>query len=45
MMGDQDNPETETSEEDGPPGLSRRGALTCMVWAGTGILWTLSGAT
>ena len=24
-------------------GLSRRGALTCMVWAGTGILWTLSG--
>ena len=24
-------------------GLSRRGALECMVWAGTGILWTLSG--
>jgi hypothetical protein len=24
-------------------GLSRRGALKCMVWAGTGILWTLSG--
>ena len=23
--------------------LSRRGALECMVWAGTGILWTLSG--
>ena len=30
-------PETEAS------GLSRRGALKCMVWAGTGILWTLSG--
>jgi 3',5'-cyclic AMP phosphodiesterase CpdA len=24
-------------------GLSRRGALKCMLWAGTGILWTLSG--
>ena len=24
-------------------GLSRRGALECMVWAGTGVLWTLSG--
>ncbi len=23
--------------------LSRRGALECMVWAGTGVLWTLSG--
>ena len=35
---------TETTEADSEPwGLSRRGALTCMVWAGTGILWTLSG--
>jgi len=24
-------------------GLSRRGALECMVWAGTGILWTVLG--
>jgi len=24
-------------------GLSRRGALTCMGWAGTGLLWTLAG--
>jgi len=24
-------------------GLSRRHALECMVWAGTGVLWTLSG--
>jgi hypothetical protein len=35
---------TEASEtDDDPSGLSRRGALKCMVWAGTGILWTLSG--
>ena len=26
-----------------PAGLTRRGALECMVWAGTGMLWTLSG--
>jgi 3',5'-cyclic AMP phosphodiesterase CpdA len=38
------NPTTEAPEaEDEPSGLSRRGALTCMVWAGTGVLWTLSG--
>ena len=24
-------------------GLNRRNALQCMVWAGTGVLWTLSG--
>ena len=24
-------------------GMDRRGALTCMVWAGTGVLWGLSG--
>ncbi len=24
-------------------GLSRRGALECMVWAGTGLLWTVAG--
>ncbi len=32
--------ETETDEQ---RGISRRGALECMIWAGTGILWTLSG--
>ena len=43
-MLDEVNPTTEASEaEDDPSGLSRRGALKCMVWAGTGILWTLSG--
>jgi 3',5'-cyclic-AMP phosphodiesterase len=43
-MLDKANPITEAPEaEDEPSGLSRRGALTCMVWAGTGLLWTLSG--
>ena len=43
-MIDEVNPVSEPSEaEDGPLSLSRRGALECMVWAGTGILWTLSG--
>jgi hypothetical protein len=23
--------------------IDRRGALECMIWAGTGVLWTLSG--
>ena len=43
-MLDKANPTPEGPEaEDEPSGLSRRGALTCMVWAGTGVLWTLSG--
>ena len=43
-MLDKANPITDAPEaEDEPSGLSRRGALTCMVWAGTGLLWTLSG--
>ena len=41
-MVDKANPVTEAPEGE-PSGLSRRGALTCMVWAGTGLLWTLSG--
>jgi hypothetical protein len=24
-------------------GIDRRGALECMIWAGTGVLWTISG--
>ena len=24
-------------------GIDRRGALECMIWAGTGVIWTLSG--
>jgi 3',5'-cyclic AMP phosphodiesterase CpdA len=43
-MLDKANPTTEAPEsEDEPWDLSRRGALTCMVWTGTGVLWRLSG--
>ena len=24
-------------------GIDRRGALECMIWAGTGVIWTLTG--
>ena len=27
----------------GGPEVDRRGALECMIWARTGVLWTLSG--
>src|SRR6185295_4353205 len=30
-------------DEDHDNGITRRHALECMIWAGTGILWTLSG--
>jgi len=30
-------------QSSGAAGFSRRGALKCMAWAGTGVLWTLSG--
>ena len=26
-----------------PDGIDRRGFLKCMAWAGTGVLWTVSG--
>lgn len=29
--------------ENGTPGSTRRGALECMAWAGTGLLWSLGG--
>jgi len=29
--------------QDDKDGIDRRGALECMIWAGTGVLWTLSG--
>jgi len=32
-------PATETDED----GVNRRGFLQCMAWAGTGVLWTVSG--
>ena len=30
-------------DEDQPHDPSRRHALECMIWAGTGVLWTVSG--
>ena len=33
----------ENKGDDGKGGISRRGALECMIWAGTGVLWTVSG--
>ena len=43
-MLDETNPANEASEAEADlSGMSRRGALECMVWAGTGILWALSG--
>ncbi len=32
---------TDLTNEQGDP--HRRGLLKCMVWAGTGVLWTMSG--
>jgi 3',5'-cyclic AMP phosphodiesterase CpdA len=32
-----------TDKNDQPGGVNRRHALECMIWAGTGILWTVSG--
>src|SRR6266516_4029296 len=29
--------------DDNPDGIDRRGFLECMAWAGTGMLWTVSG--
>jgi 3',5'-cyclic AMP phosphodiesterase CpdA len=31
------------SDDDKNSGLNRRGALECMLWAGTGVLWTIAG--
>lgn len=31
-----------TNHDDGHDGVSRRHALECMIWAGTGVLWTIS---
>ena len=32
-----------TSHKDEATAVDRRGALECMLWAGTGVLWTVSG--
>jgi len=39
----QNGVEDRKSEAEVREGLSRRGALECMVWAGTGVLWTMAG--
>ena len=31
------------TNDDTSKGIDRRGALECMIWAGTGVIWTLSG--
>jgi 3',5'-cyclic-AMP phosphodiesterase len=31
------------ARQDDNKGIDRRGALECMIWAGTGVIWTLSG--
>jgi 3',5'-cyclic AMP phosphodiesterase CpdA len=31
------------NDKDDGEGISRRHALECMIWAGTGVLWTISG--
>jgi len=31
------------SNDHNPDGIDRRGFLKCMAWAGTGVLWTMSG--
>jgi 3',5'-cyclic AMP phosphodiesterase CpdA len=33
----------DTPKNDGNEGLSRRKVLECMTWAGTGVLWTVTG--
>jgi Icc protein len=42
------NPERQIADCDqnellGRPNINRRGLLKCMAWAGTGVVWTLSG--
>src|SRR6202023_747597 len=36
-------PEEKQMAQDEKDGIDRRGALECMIWAGTGVLWTLAG--
>ena len=32
-----------TEMDDDKTGVTRRHALECMIWAGTGLLWTVAG--
>src|SRR3954451_7434167 len=37
------DPADQTTRTDEDDGIDRRGFLECMTWAGTGVLWMLSG--
>jgi hypothetical protein len=37
------DPRNDDKTESGASGIDRRGALECMLWAGTGVLWTFAG--
>jgi hypothetical protein len=37
------NRENEEAQTVSPDGIDRRGFLQCMAWAGTGVLWTITG--
>jgi len=41
LTADAVNPDQKTEND----GVDRRGFLTCMAWAGTGMLWTVAGGT
>src|SRR5580692_3670512 len=41
LSADAVNPDQKTEND----GVDRRGFLTCMAWAGTGMLWTVAGGT
>src|ERR1700687_2561468 len=41
LPADSVNPNHKTEND----GVDRRGFLTCMAWAGTGMLWTVAGGT
>jgi 3',5'-cyclic AMP phosphodiesterase CpdA len=43
MLDPKINKSEPTGGSESEDGISRRGALECMLWAGTGVLWALSG--
>ena len=38
-----DVPSTASASAPAPDGIDRRNFLSCVAWAGTGLLWTISG--
>ncbi|HWF95591.1 MAG TPA: metallophosphoesterase [Xanthobacteraceae bacterium] len=43
MTSHNDTSNKDTGDKDSHEGLSRRKVLECMIWAGTGVLWTVTG--